>query len=113
MRATSRFISALTAMATGDDADVELRFQRAEVIVVAPEQLGQIDVGRQREAARDDGGFAQPLSLSESITRMCSSFSRAGGTGDGACIRRSCACWFIGKAMTSRILLSPAISMTI
>src|SRR6202035_341245 len=28
--------------------------------------------------------------------RMCSSFSLSGGTGAGACIRRSCACWFIG-----------------
>src|SRR5438876_909622 len=44
---------------------------------------------------------------------MCSSLRRSGGTGAGACIRRSCACWFIGNAITSRMLLSPAMSMTI
>ena len=47
-----------------------------------------------------------------SARRMWSSRSRSGGTGAGACIIRSCACWFIGKATTSRMLGVSASSMT-
>ena len=38
------------------------------------------------------------------LRERCSSFKRAGGIGAGARINKSCACWFSGKAMTSRIL---------
>jgi hypothetical protein len=34
-------------VATDDDADVELRLQRAEVIVVAPEEWEHVEVGGQ------------------------------------------------------------------
>src|SRR5882757_6351462 len=43
---------------------------------------------------------------------MCSSLSRAGGTAAGACMSRSCACWFIGKATISRMFGVSARSMT-
>ncbi len=94
-------------VAARDDADFELGFERAEMVVVPPEQLRQVDVRRQRQAARDDGRVAQTIvPWAQSTTRaqplpgpaggrsslMCSSLSRSGGTGAGACIRRSCAC---------------------
>ena len=45
-------------------------------------------------------------------SRMWSSLSRSGETGAGACISRSCACWFIGKATISRMFGVSASSMT-
>ena len=41
-----------------------------------------------------------------------SSFSCFSSTGAGACIIRSSPCWFSGKAMTSRMAVWPASSMT-
>jgi hypothetical protein len=48
-------------VAARDDAHVEFGFQGAEVIVVAAEQLREIDIGGEGETARDRGGFAQRL----------------------------------------------------
>ena len=47
----------------GHDADVELGFERTEVTVVAAEEVAQVDVGGQRQPARDGGRFAQRLSF--------------------------------------------------
>ena len=43
---------------------------------------------------------------------MPSSRSWAGSTGAGASVIGSCACWFLGKAITSRMLSVPSPSMT-
>ena len=58
-------------VAAGHDADVELGLERAEVVVVAAEEVAQIDVGGERQSARDGGRFAQRLSFPapESTTR--------------------------------------------
>src|SRR5207253_136167 len=73
-------------VAAGDDPDVELRLERAEVIVVTPEKREQVEVGGQRDPARDRGSVTQrrelpsPSAFGRS-SLMCSSFSRSGATG--------------------------------
>jgi len=57
-------------VAARDDADIELVFQRPEMVVVAPEEGEQLDVGGEGDSSRDRGGFAQLLgSLPKCITR--------------------------------------------
>jgi hypothetical protein len=87
-------------------------------------------IGKTNGMARGAGGAAAretktlipgqpkgwPVSVAQSRqswrrAQMCSSFSRFGHSA-GAPISRSCACWFIGKAMTSRMFGSSASSMT-
>jgi hypothetical protein len=47
----------------GHDLDIEVRFERAKMVVVPPQQMAQVDVRGERNPARDRGGFAQLLSF--------------------------------------------------
>ena len=69
---------------------------------------------RKRETKALERGHAAPslYSLVRGGTRMPSSESCSGSTGDGACIIRSTAEAVLGNAITSRMLALPASSIT-
>ena len=88
-------------VAAGHDAHVQLGLEGAEVVVVAAEQLAQIDVGGERQAAGGRGGrLAQRLSLTgpESTMRVA---ALTGGAPPPAG-RRGCAARAAARASPGR-----------
>src|SRR5579864_2394983 len=77
-------------------------------------RIGQHPVGGDDGVAFDAGDRSHDppggYPLGGVTRRMCSSFSCASRTFEGAPIIRSSACWLSGKAITSRMALTPASS---